>query len=109
MCGGQTQCPYTPISNPLPASYTVSLSSYYAKAGTVSGDGTFYGGSFITVRAQAQSGYAFDNWSENGSMVSRNGVYSFNLGESSRQLQANFVREFQEISITDATKPRIIT
>ena len=100
---------YTPISNPKPASYTVSLSSNYTKAGTVSGDGTFYGGSLITVRAKAQSGYVFDYWSENGSMLSRNSVYSFNLGESSRQLQANFVREFQELSITDATKPRIIT
>ncbi|ABI68388.1 GLUG motif-containing protein [Syntrophomonas wolfei] len=100
---------YTPISNPEPVSYTVSLSSNYAKAGTVSGDGTFYGGSLITVRAQAQSGYVFDNWSENGCMLSRDSVYSFNLGNSSRQLQANFVREFQEISITDATKPRIIT
>jgi len=100
---------YTPISNPKPASYTVSLSSNYAKAGTISGDGTFYSGSLITVRAQAQNGYVFDYWSENGSMVSPNSVYSFNLGESSRQLQANFVREFQELSITDATKPRIIT
>ncbi len=100
---------YTPISNPEPVSCTVSLSSNYAKAGTVSGDGTFYGGSLITVRAQAQSGYVFDNWSENGCMLSRDSVYSFNLGNSSRQLQANFVREFQEISITDATKPRIIT
>ncbi len=42
-------------------------------------------------------------------MVSRNSVYSFNLGDSSRQLQANFVREFHEMSITDTTKPRIIT
>ena len=100
---------YTPISNHEPVSYTVSLSSNYAQAGTVSGDGTFYGGSLITVRAKAQSGYVFDYWSENGSMLSPNSVYSFNLGESSRQLQANFVREFQQISITDATKPRIIT
>jgi len=100
---------YTPISNPKPASYTVSLSSNYAKAGTVSGDGVFYGGSLITVRANVQSGYVFDYWSENGSMLSPNSVYSFNLGESSRQLQANFVREFQELSITDATKPRITT
>lgn len=49
-------------------------------------------GDTCTVIAQAQSGYRFVNWTENGEVVSTNARYSFTVTES-RDLIANFEQE----------------
>ena len=69
--------------------YTITTSSSPSNGGTTSGGGTFAAGSSRTVTAAANSGYAFSNWTENGSVVSASASYTFTLN-SNRNLVANF-------------------
>ena len=73
---------------PVPT-YTVSVSANPANGGSVSGGGTFEQGETCIVNAIANSGYTFNNWTENGTVVSSNAYYSFNV-TANRNLVANF-------------------
>jgi hypothetical protein len=70
--------------------HTVIVSASPASGGTVSGGGTYNDGTQVTVAAAPNSGYNFVNWTENGTVVSTNATYIFNLGTSNRTLAANF-------------------
>ena len=72
-------------------SYVVTLSSNPSAGGTTNGDGTFISGSSVTVNATANSGYTFNNWTENGTPVSTNTSYTFTIG-GNRTLVANFTQ-----------------
>jgi len=72
-----------------PQQFTVTVSANPANAGTVTGGGTFYQGESVTVTASANTGFKFVNWTENGSEVSTDNNYSFNI-VSNRTLTANF-------------------
>ncbi|MBQ6729766.1 MAG: leucine-rich repeat protein [Bacteroidales bacterium] len=74
------------------SSGTVSVASDPVEAGTVSGAGTYEGGSFCTVTAQPNEGYEFAYWTENGSMVSTDANYRF-VVMGDRLLTARFVGE----------------
>jgi hypothetical protein len=69
--------------------YTVGVSASPSGAGTVSGGGTFSSGGSQTVTATANIGFAFANWTENGSVVSSSASYNFVLN-ANRNLVANF-------------------
>ena len=73
----------------VPIQYTISVSANPTEGGTVSGGGTFDSGSSRTVKATANDGYAFVNWTENGNEVSTNANYTFTL-TANRTLKANF-------------------
>jgi hypothetical protein len=68
---------------------TISLSSNPAAGGTTSGGGNYGHGQSVTVTASPASGYNFNNWTENGSVVSNNASYTFTV-TLSRNLTANF-------------------
>ncbi len=70
--------------------YAVSVSSDPSKGGTVSGGGSYKSGASVTVTATANDGYAFANWTENGSVVSTEASISFTV-TGDRTLTANFV------------------
>ncbi|MCF7789333.1 MAG: putative Ig domain-containing protein [Prosthecobacter sp.] len=70
-------------------SYTVGTSAAPLAGGTTSGDGGFISGSSATVVATANAGYFFVNWTENGTQVSTNASYTFNV-TANRTLAANF-------------------
>ena len=78
-------------------SYTITASANPSDGGTVSGGGTYNYGSSCTLTATANSGYTFTNWTENGSIVSTNGNYSFAVN-SNRTLVANFEAQGQQIT-----------
>ena len=59
------------------SSGTVSVAADPMEGGTVSGAGTYEGGSFCTVTATPNEGYRFANWTKNGSVVSNDANYSF--------------------------------
>jgi hypothetical protein len=61
------------------AQYTVSVSSEDVTKGTVSGGGTYYEGSEVTLTATNNTGYAFDGWYVNNSLVSSSNPYTFTL------------------------------
>ena len=59
--------------------YTVTATANPSNGGTVSGGGTFYSGTSCTLTATANTGFAFTNWTKNGSQVSTNPTYTFNV------------------------------
>lgn len=69
---------------------TLMVSASLGTGGTVSGDGTFTEGSVRTVTATSDAGFAFVNWTENGTVVSRSASYTFTVNRD-RTLVANFV------------------
>jgi GH25 family lysozyme M1 (1,4-beta-N-acetylmuramidase) len=77
------------IQTVTPSTYTVTLSASPNSGGSVSGGGTFSAGSSRNVTASTKPGYAFANWTENGSVVSTAQSYTFTLN-SDRNLVANF-------------------
>ena len=78
--------------------YTVVATANPVEAGTITGAGVYASGSVVTLHAAAVSGWAFENWTEDGVVVSTNAIYTFTI-ESDRNLVANFV-EANEYTIT---------
>ena len=68
---------------------SVNVSASPARAGSVSGGGEFLYGQTCTVTASPNEGYDFMNWTENGTVVSVDATYSFEVTEGSN-LVANF-------------------
>ena len=73
-----------------PVDYTVTVSSNPTNAGTITGGGIFAASSSVTVAANANSGYVFSNWTQNGNVLSTATKYSFALAANCA-LVANFV------------------
>ena len=71
--------------------YTVSATASPSAGGTVTGGGTYNYGQSCTVAATAATGYVFTNWTENGTEVSTNASYTFNVS-GNRSLVANFTQ-----------------
>lgn len=70
-------------------SYSVTVTVVPAVAGTVTGQGNYNDGSAVTLTATTNPGYAFVNWTENGSVVSTDEEYTFTI-HANRNLVANF-------------------
>ena len=91
--GYGAQVSFTTLSNSgggeTPEDYTVSVSAAPIEGGTVSGGGTFQQAQRCTVKATANTGYTFVNWTENGNQVSDNANYTFTVN-GNRTLVANF-------------------
>jgi kumamolisin len=85
--------------------YAISTSASPSSGGATGGDGTFAGGTTVTVIANANSGYSFVNWTENGSVVSTSASYSF-TANGNRTLVANFTATAATYQITLAASPR---
>ena len=69
--------------------YTVNVSANPTAGGTVTGGNIYHVGDNCTVTATANSGYAFTNWTEDGTVVSTNASFSFVVTDN-RNLVANF-------------------
>ena len=74
---------------PTEGEYTITVSANPAIGGTVSGGGSFDEGASCTVTATANNNYMFENWTENGTVVSTNASYTFTVN-GNRNLVANF-------------------
>ncbi len=70
-------------------SYTITVSALPARGGSVSGGGTFTGGTSHTVTATPTGRFHFVNWTEGGASVSSSSSYTFTLS-ANRNLVANF-------------------
>ena len=68
---------------------SITTSSSPSGGGSAAGGGTKTIGTPCTVTAQANSGYTFSNWTENGSIVSYSTNYTFTVTDN-RTLVANF-------------------
>ena len=70
------------ITEPAPTQYTITVNANNNAWGTVSGGGTYNAGATCTLHATPASGYQFDSWKKNGSVVSTNPNYSFTVTEN---------------------------
>ena len=81
-------CQITAVANPV-------------EGGTISGDGTYYEGSFCTLTALSDYDYSFVNWTKDGVVVSTDPTYSFMVTEDATYV-ANFAL-FEGIAIGSGT------
>ncbi len=75
----------------VPLFYKIQLSASPTAGGIVTGEGIYEHGNVITVIATPNSGYNFDNWTEDGNIVSDSTAYTFAV-TGNRILTANFSR-----------------
>jgi len=85
-----------------PQNYNITVSANPSNGGSVAGGGTYQQGQSCTVTATANTGYAFANWTENGTVVSTQAQYSFTV-TGNRTLVANFTQ--QQFTITAIAEP----
>ena len=83
---------YININTNLDTTYTINASANPVEGGTVSGGGEFQFGQTCTLTAITNSGYIFNNWTENGEVVSTENPYTFTV-TGNRELVANFEEE----------------
>ena len=69
--------------------YVVTVTADPAEGGTVTGGGVYEEGETVTVIAAASEGFAFQNWTENGEIVSEEAEYTF-VVTADRNLVAHF-------------------
>ena len=77
---------------PQGTSVEIELSSNPEEGGTVSGGGTYEIGTRCTVTAAPNAGYTFVNWTKNGTQVSSDAHYTFDV-TTGRSLVANFTKQ----------------
>ena len=87
-----------------PTNYTITATANPSNGGSVDGGGTYASGSTCTLRATANSGYTFVNWTKNGTQVSTNSDYSFMVTGNASYV-ANFEPIPEEYTITVNAEP----
>ena len=82
--------------------YTVTVSANPEVGGVVDGGDDYYYGQECTMTAEANTGYTFRNWTENGLVVTSNSTFVFNV-TANRNLVANFTRNQYTVDVTEET------
>jgi len=77
------------------AEYTITANANNSSWGVVSGGGTYPAGATCTLHATPASGYQFESWKKNGSVVSTSANYSFTVSEN-----ATYTAYFAETPVT---------
>ena len=70
--------------------YTITTIASPDGAGTVTGSGSYYENQDVFAKATANAGYAFENWTTGGNIVSTTASYSFKAGAADATYTANF-------------------
>lgn len=87
--------------------YTITANSNNNAWGTVSGGGTFNNGATCTLTATPASGYQFQNWKKNGTIVSTNANYSFTVTENATYTATFGAIPINYYTITTAASPTV--
>ena len=82
------------ITSQAPQQVTISTLASPTTGGTVTGGGTVNVGTNVTLRATANTGWAFSGWYENNVHVNSNATWTFNAA-TNRTVQARFVQTQQ--------------
>ncbi|NOR88488.1 MAG: hypothetical protein GQ527_12860, partial [Bacteroidales bacterium] len=77
--------------------YIISVSASPSNGGTVTGNGEYDYGDMATVTASPINNFDFVNWTENGTVVSYDAIYTFEV-TSNRTLVAVFSEEYYTIN-----------
>ncbi len=84
--------------------YTITVNANNNSWGTVTGGGTYNAGATCTLTATPASGYQFQSWKKNGSVVSTDATYTFTVNESATYT-AYFGEPLQYYTVTTAVNP----
>jgi len=68
---------------------SISLNASPSMGGTVTGGGNYSYGETVNITAMPNEGFTFNNWTQNGTVVSAEPIYSF-TANSNKTLTANF-------------------
>lgn len=68
-----------PGDQPVDSKHTVTITVYPEGAGTVTGAGEYEDGAEVTVTAEANEGYIFLGWMEDGEFVANDSKYTFTI------------------------------
>ena len=79
--------------------YIITVSADPTVGGTVSGGGAYLFGSNCTVSAMANAGYTFTNWTKNGTVVSTDATYTFQVTDNAN-LVAHFSLDHYNITVS---------
>lgn len=91
-----------PVINLIEVPNNITVTVNPAGAGTVTGAGGYNDGEQVTLEAIPAEGYNFVNWTENGSQISSNPIYTF-IASSDRNIIANF--ELKTYTISASANP----
>ena len=86
------------IANFTKKRFSITLSPNDASKGTVTGNGSYGCDTTVTVKAKIKTGAVWQNWTENGNVVSTDSIYSFSAS-ANRTLVANFTAATYTIAI----------
>ncbi len=86
--------------------YAVITSVNSTNSGITYGGGLYVSGQLCSINAIPFNGYAFVDWTENGSIVSTNTSYIF-IVTGNRNLVANFTQTLPQYTITPIANPSI--
>ena len=78
--------------------YIITVSADPTVGGTVSGGGAYLFGNNCTVSAMANAGYTFTNWTKNGTVVSTDATYTFQVTDNAN-LVAHFSLDHYNITV----------
>lgn len=79
--------------------YEITLSAEPEAGGTVEGNGVFYYGDTVAVRATANATYYFINWKEDGEVVCTNPDYTFTV-DGNHHFVATFAQDCYVVTAT---------
>ena len=102
--GGVTEPKTVVIELGEPEEYTLTLSVDSEEKGSVEGGGKYLESTIVTAKATPKLGYEFKDWTENGTQVSTDASYTFEI-EGNRDLVANFVENNLSIEVVSTTIP----
>ncbi|MFM2143478.1 MAG: hypothetical protein RLZZ476_2022, partial [Verrucomicrobiota bacterium] len=88
----------------LPAASLLDTTVLPVGSGTTTGDGSFAIGANATVTATPAAGFLFQNWTDNGQVVSTNSSYTLAM-DVNHSLVANFVPDVVQWTITTTAAP----
>jgi len=74
-----------------PETWQLTLSAQPGDAGTLAGSGNYQAGEQILVSATAHEGFSFVNWQQNGSIMSTQPDFIYNMPSSNVALTAHFI------------------
>lgn len=72
--------------------YTITLSTNISNGGTVTGGGSYPYGQTCSIQAVANSNYFFENWTENGTVITTNAEYTITV-TGNQTFEAHFAEQ----------------
>ena len=87
------------IANFTIKTYDVTVAANPAEGGTVTGEGTYDYGTSVTIAATVNVGYTFNNWTEDGEMVSTDESFTFTIADD-HDFVANFTLNTYDVTVT---------